>query len=404
MHKFEENGYNRVSLDGSSLPECPTTVLWIYYYLSQHFDRLKNYQRAHKYIDEALKHTPTLIELYMAKAKSYKHSGDFALASDLVVQAQELDTADRYLNSKCAKYLLRAGQIQQAEDMCAKFTRERMSASECLTEMQCMWFESECANAFCRLGKYGEALKKCHQIERHFVNFFEDQYDFHSYCLRKMTLSTYVKFLRFEDVLHKQPFYVRAATLAASIYLDMIDNPQKFMAKSESEEANMSAAELKKIRRKQNKAKAAQEKEKQNGQMQGGGKAQAKKRVDGELDVVESAPLDPQKLSKPQNPLEEAVKFVQPILQMPCDDVAFWVVAFRIYCHKNKPWIMLKCLNKIYRSNPNDNQLPDLFAKYMEKYNEFLSTSGTATVELLKEVTELLAARINQNKNTTNRA
>lgn len=57
---------------GSALPECPTTVLWVYYYLAQHFDRLKQYQKAHKYIDEALKHTPTLIELYLAKAKILK--------------------------------------------------------------------------------------------------------------------------------------------------------------------------------------------------------------------------------------------------------------------------------------------------------------------------------------------
>lgn len=57
---------------GSSLPECPTTILWVYYYLAQHFDRLRQFQKAHKYIDEALKHTPTLIELYMAKAKIYK--------------------------------------------------------------------------------------------------------------------------------------------------------------------------------------------------------------------------------------------------------------------------------------------------------------------------------------------
>jgi N-alpha-acetyltransferase 15/16, NatA auxiliary subunit len=83
-----------------------------------------------------------------------------------MVQAQELDTADRYLNSKCAKYLLRAGQIQQAEEMCAKFTREGIGASESLTEMQCMWFEWECAMAYSRLGKFGDALKKCHQIER----------------------------------------------------------------------------------------------------------------------------------------------------------------------------------------------------------------------------------------------
>ncbi len=38
-------------------------------------------------------------------------------------EAQSLDTADRYINSKCAKYMLRANLIQEASEMCAKFTR-----------------------------------------------------------------------------------------------------------------------------------------------------------------------------------------------------------------------------------------------------------------------------------------
>ena len=35
-----------------------------------------------------------------------------------------------------------------------------------LNEMQCMWFQVECAAAYQRLGKWGEALKKCHEIDR----------------------------------------------------------------------------------------------------------------------------------------------------------------------------------------------------------------------------------------------
>lgn len=35
-----------------------------------------------------------------------------------------------------------------------------------LNEMQCMWFQTECALAYKALNKYGEALKKCHEIER----------------------------------------------------------------------------------------------------------------------------------------------------------------------------------------------------------------------------------------------
>lgn len=40
-------------------------------------------------------------------------------------EAQALDTADRFINSKCAKYLLKAGLVKEAEEMCSKFTRVR---------------------------------------------------------------------------------------------------------------------------------------------------------------------------------------------------------------------------------------------------------------------------------------
>lgn len=38
-------------------------------------------------------------------------------------EAQALDTADRFINSKCAKYMLKANLIKEAEEMCSKFTR-----------------------------------------------------------------------------------------------------------------------------------------------------------------------------------------------------------------------------------------------------------------------------------------
>ncbi|VDK28693.1 unnamed protein product, partial [Anisakis simplex] len=95
------------------LPESPTTVLWLYYLLAQHYDRLGSIQQAHMYIDRAIQHTPTLIELFMVKAKIFKHAGDAREAARLMEQAQALDTADRYINSKCAKYMLRANMIKE---------------------------------------------------------------------------------------------------------------------------------------------------------------------------------------------------------------------------------------------------------------------------------------------------
>lgn len=41
---------------------------------------------------------------------------------------------------------------------------------ENLNEMQCMWFQTECAQAYFRLSQYGDALRKCHEVDR--VGFF----------------------------------------------------------------------------------------------------------------------------------------------------------------------------------------------------------------------------------------
>jgi len=44
--------------------------------------------------------------------------------------------------------------------------QEGVPAMDNLHEMQCMWFQLECALAHQRLGKFGEALKHCHEIDR----------------------------------------------------------------------------------------------------------------------------------------------------------------------------------------------------------------------------------------------
>lgn len=50
--------------------------------------------------------------------------------------------------------------------ICLMFLQEGASAVENLNEMQCMWFQTECALAYKAMNKFGEALKKCHEIER----------------------------------------------------------------------------------------------------------------------------------------------------------------------------------------------------------------------------------------------
>ena len=36
-------------------------------------------------------------------------------------------------------------------------------------------------------------------LAQHFTDWIDDQFDFHTYCLRKMTMRSYVCMLRLED-------------------------------------------------------------------------------------------------------------------------------------------------------------------------------------------------------------
>lgn len=52
--------------------EPASALLWVYYYLAQHHDYLGQTEKAVNYIDAAIEHTPTLIELFVTKARIYK--------------------------------------------------------------------------------------------------------------------------------------------------------------------------------------------------------------------------------------------------------------------------------------------------------------------------------------------
>ena len=91
---------------------------------------------------------------------------------------------------------------------------------------------------------------------QHFTEIIEDQFDFHTYCMRKMTLRAYVDLLRLEDVLRSHRFYARAANIAISVYLRLHEKPVSEDDKmNDLNTENMDPSELKKLRNKQKKAK-----------------------------------------------------------------------------------------------------------------------------------------------------
>jgi N-alpha-acetyltransferase 15/16, NatA auxiliary subunit len=112
---------------GSESPkEAPTTLLWTLHFLALHFSHPKSHRdlpTSLELIEEAIRHTPTLVELHLSKARFLKYKGDLNGAVDAIMVAREIDLQDRFVNSKVGKYLLRADRNDEALEILKEFTR-----------------------------------------------------------------------------------------------------------------------------------------------------------------------------------------------------------------------------------------------------------------------------------------
>ncbi len=188
-------------------------------------------------------HTHTQLSVTCLK---FQHGGDLVEAAKWMDEARILDTADRFVNCKCVKYFFRVNRVERAIEVAGLFTRVRWLGGrgegrlsltqpvflpgllvsllcsywyqegpptlETMDDMQCMWFQTELAHAYHRMGKLGEALQKLHEIDKvrrsiqaglcfsflssslqHFCDIIDDQFDFHGYTMRKVTLRAYLE-------------------------------------------------------------------------------------------------------------------------------------------------------------------------------------------------------------------
>ncbi|CAF0981001.1 unnamed protein product [Rotaria sordida] len=360
LNNLTKYGTFEVSSDNEEI-EPASTLLWLQYYLAQHYDYLGKIDTAFEFIEQAIRDTPTLVELYMFKAKLFKHAGDFQTAASWMDEAQSLDTADRFVNCKCTKYFLRANKINTALEIAGKFTRENSSPVDYLREMQCMWFELEAAKSYRRLKKYGEALKKCHEIDRHFQEFIEDQFDFHSYCLRKVVLCAYVDMLNLEDHMKGHRFFRQAAQIAVEIYIRLYDHPLSEQDNDKDDNlANMSASEAKKIKSKLRKQQLREQQEKQK-QIDAERKKKEfqrhRNKDDGEEEKIKEDEIIAEKLERCEKPLEEAMRFLQPLEDFSANFLETHYLGFEVYYRRKKYILMLRCLKRMKKLESNNAKL-----------------------------------------------
>jgi hypothetical protein len=212
---------------------------------------------------------------------------------------------------------------------------------------------------------------------KHFDDFQEDQFDFHQYCVRRVTLRAYVETLRFEDNLWGQAYYQRAARGIISIYLHLYDNPDALVSTGDEEPdySNMTAAEKKKakaIARK--KKKKAADKQKDTAEETNGDK---KSNKNAQKPVVVDPDPDGKELLK-KDPLEEAKIYSAILSKHAPKNITTWILQYDVSVRRKKALLALQSLFKARALDPESGDLISRIVDFALKVDPSLKTDVAA--------------------------
>ncbi|KAL8712323.1 MAG: hypothetical protein Q9220_003474 [cf. Caloplaca sp. 1 TL-2023] len=351
------NGTSGEQVNGDKNPEKKKSTfdVSVLYFLAQHYNYhlSRDLERSMDLIDRAIEAQPEEVNFHMTKARIWKHLGSSQKASETMEKARSLDERDRYINTKAAKYQLRNHENEAAVATMGKFTRKEAIGGPLgdLTDMQCIWYLTEDGEAYVRQGKLGLALKRFTSVYDIFEIWQEDQFDFHTFSLRKGQIRAYVDMIKWQDHLREHPYFSRAAISAVRIYIRLFDDPQLAHDSTGMNGTlnNMDSNERKKAQRK---ARKAQEKQEQIDAEKADAKKTASVGADGEIKKEDKDPKGT-KLVTTVEPLVDAMKFVTPLLEFSPKNIDAQLVGCEVFLRREKHLLALRCLLAAHAINPS---------------------------------------------------
>jgi N-alpha-acetyltransferase 15/16, NatA auxiliary subunit len=226
---------------------------------------------------------------------------------------------------------------------------------------------------------------------KHFADYSEDQFDFHAYCLRKVTLRSYIEVLRFEDKLYGEDYYFEAASGIIEIYLHLYDNPGLTMSDDEPDYSKMTAAERKKAksvarRKKAQEKKDVEQKEKEAEQNGKSTNANNKKGKHG-TGAVEDDPNGEELLKK--DSLEESQKYVSIISKFAPNRFETWMLQYDVAIRRKK---YLLALQALFRAHAIDAERSEYISRLVDFATKMSDTGDLpgAVGAIIKEETPRL--------------
>ncbi|KAF3766731.1 N-terminal acetyltransferase A, auxiliary subunit [Cryphonectria parasitica EP155] len=379
------------------------------FYLAQHYSyyRSRDLPRAMEYVDKAIEEDPENVNFAMTRARIWKYYGNPQKASEAMEHARELDTRDRYINTKAAKYQLRNNELDRALKTMGMFTKADTPGGPLadLLDMQSVWFLTEDGEANARLGNLGLALKRFHAVFNIFDIWQEDQFDFHGFSLRKGMIRAYIDMVRWEDHLRDHPFYTRVAVGAANAYLRIYEQQEEKAANgvngTENGNANGDdALEKKKAAKKAR--KEAQRLERESAE-KAAKQDPNKKGVKPDPDAQKKQDDDPlgAKLAATTEPLADAMRFISPMLQCSPKSIQAQTTAFEVLILRKKYLLALRCLKAALSLDAEDPKAHEQAIRLRHALNTDLATLPPKVTEVINaEFTEVSAsadlAKLNQ--------
>jgi tetratricopeptide (TPR) repeat protein len=162
------------------------THLWAFFLKSHLLMVSGSFLEALDILDRGISHTPTAIDFYVKKAEVLLLVGQIDQAVATIEECRCLDLQDRYLNNYSTKFFLKSDKIPTAQETIAVFTKHDGDSEKTLIDLQCSWYELETAESYARQKCWTEAIVKYNSVREHFKDQYNDMFDFHSYCVRKV--------------------------------------------------------------------------------------------------------------------------------------------------------------------------------------------------------------------------
>ena len=362
--------------------ESPSTIMWAWYLRSYLHEICGEYSAALAMVDKAIEHTPTGVDLYELKARILKASGDIEAAAECLDVGRDLDKQDRYINNQTTKYMLQANKAEVALERISLFVKDEGNPEQMLSDMQCSWYELELAECLRRKSEWGKSLKKFTSVVKHFEDWHEDQFDFHSYCIRKGTLRAYLDVLRFEEELWGLDNYARAAEGISRLYLHLYDNPNLTKEDEEPDYSSMTAAERKKAKAIARKKKKAAEKKMEEEKAAAAEAANANQKKGAKPAVIDEDPNGEALLKR--DPLEEAKKFSAILSRHAPSRLSTWLLQYDVAIRRKKAVLAMQALFKGRALDPQNGELFTRIVDFSDKASPE-DDSHDAVKEILKD-------------------